>query len=61
MQTQLAAMRTRGAVEDFVPNPELLEEGKVKVEITMQHVYPPVQMSACVQLPRDPETCVHSM
>lgn len=28
-QTQLAAMRTRGAVEEFIVNPELLEQGKV--------------------------------
>jgi hypothetical protein len=28
--TQLAAMRTRGAVEEFEPNPQLLEEGKVR-------------------------------
>ena len=25
-----AAMRTRGCKEDFVPNPELLQEGKVR-------------------------------
>lgn len=29
--TQLAAMRTRGAVEEFAPNPQLLEEGKVRL------------------------------
>lgn len=29
VQTQLAAMRTRGAVEEFIPNPETLEDGKV--------------------------------
>lgn len=28
-QTQLAAMRTRGAVEEFTVDPELLEQGKV--------------------------------
>ncbi len=28
--TQLAAMRSRGAVEEFIPNPELLEQGTVR-------------------------------
>ena len=31
VQTQLAVMRARGAVEEFVPNPEVLEEGKVGI------------------------------
>ena len=34
--TQLAAMRTRGAVEEFAPNPQLLEEGKVRLGGRMQ-------------------------
>lgn len=31
VEVQLAQMRVRGAVEEFIPNPDVLEEGKVIV------------------------------